>query len=89
VKGALRDTPWFEDAIHPSVANGDRMLARMLQAQRGDGDFGQLLNPVTLDAQLAAAVARRAEYQARNPADVEQVRAIARQTAAARQPPAD
>ncbi len=88
VKGAAHDTPWFDDAIHPSTATGDRMLRRILQEPSGEAEFGRLLEPATLEASLAAAVRRRAEYQALNPADVAQVREIARQTAAARVPPA-
>lgn len=86
VNGAAVDTPWFEDAIHPSVATGDRMLSRMLQEPLGDSGFGRLLEPATLDASLAAAVSRRPEYLSGNPSDVADVRASARQTAAARLP---
>lgn len=86
VNGATVDTPWFEDAIHPSVATGDRMLHRMLQEPSGQSEFGRLLELATLESSLAAAVARRTEYQAANPADVEDVRVTAQQTAAARLP---
>lgn len=86
VSGAVTDTPWFEDAIHPSVATGDRMLRRMLQKPLGDSGFGRLLEPSTLDASLAAAVRRRPDYLSGNPADVADVRATARRTASARLP---
>jgi hypothetical protein len=86
VNGAATDTPWFEDAIHPSVATGDRMLRRMLEEPLGESEFGRLLEPATLEASLAAAVSRRPDYQAANPADVEDVRAVAQQTAHARLP---
>lgn len=97
VKGADRDTRWFEDSIHPSEAIGDMMLLRMQGGAAADAsvpaDFGRLLDAANVDAQLAAAVARRAQYQALHPEDVEQVRLIARQTAAyrdgARGTPAD
>jgi hypothetical protein len=52
----------------------------------GESEFGRLLEPATLEASLAAAVSRRPDYQAANPADVEDVRAVAQQTAHARLP---
>lgn len=89
VKGATRDTPWFEDSIHPTEATGDMMLLRMRGGAAAEGrvpaDFGRLLDAANVDAGLAAAVAERAQYQALHPADVEQVRLIARQTAAWRE----
>jgi len=88
VKGAGRDTPWFEDSIHPSAATGDMMLLRLQLGAQAPGrvpeDFGRLLDAANVEAQLAAAVARRAEYLETRAADVEQVRLIARQTAAYR-----
>ena len=86
VNNAVVETPWFEDAIHPSVATGDRMLGRMLQEPLSGSGFGRILEPATLEASLAAAVSRRPEYLSRNPADVADVRASARMTASARLP---
>jgi hypothetical protein len=62
------------------------MLRRMLEEPLGESEFGRLLEPATLEASLAAAVSRRPDYQAANPADVEDVRAVAQQTAHARLP---
>ena len=85
IRGAGSDSRWFEDSIHPSIATGDRMLARMFDAvpegQEPRSDFGHQLNPANVEEVLAASTRRRDEYLRLHPADVAEVQKLVAETA--------
>ena len=84
IRDAGHETPWFEDAIHPSVATGDRMLDRVQGlAQGGDSNsatFGSKLDAAQQEQVYRDSLVRREEYLRLNPRDVEEVRALAEET---------
>lgn len=75
---------WYWESSHYTKETGDLVLARLLD--RGDripalpDDFGRELSPVTVEAVLAAIRDGHAAYGRDFPAEVEDVRDIARKT---------
>ena len=76
---------WYWESSHYTKEAGDLVLARLLERPERvavlPDDFGQELSPATVDAVLASIRDGHAAYGRDFPAELEDVRAIARRTA--------